>query len=312
MVIKKKKRKKESLLGLLIILNLLIVFIILLTTKTLAVDCAIIDIVMDKNNNVNVSDLFIKDCNIVNISIDSKYKFVVVGFDNRVLYQQKFMPNFYFSVEPGIDYKGMAGPYERNISEQLLYTPFTNAVREIDIVYENQTIKKIVLGDYLCKEDGKCEEYCVINKIIDKDCEEQKKTIGCGDSVCEGFESYKNCPEDCPSGSKDGYCDRVNDLICDPDCKAGEDPDCKGEKEITNEEFEVEKNNNNMLLFVSLLFIFIILVLFIIIGVLRRKPKSVIQERAKQVSEGHVQGGSNENNLGGGFGGEGDSGNKLF
>ena len=311
MVIKKKKGKKEPLLNLLIILNLLIVFITLLTTKTLAVDCAIIDIVMDKSNNVNVSNLFIKDCNIVNISIDSKYKFVVVGFDNRVLYQKKFAPNFYIGIEPSDEYKGPTS-FETNVSEQLLYTPFTNAVKEVNIMYENQTIKRIILGDYLCKEDGKCEEYCVINKIIDKDCEEQKKTIGCGDSVCEGFESYKNCPEDCPSGSKDGYCDRVKDLICDPDCKAGEDPDCKGEKEITNEEFEVEKNNNNILLFVSLLFIFIILVLFIIIGVLRRKPKSVIQERAKQVSEEQVQEGSNEDNLRGGFGGEGNSGNKLF
>ena len=50
----------------------------------------------------------------------------------------------------------------------------------------------------------------------------------CGDGVCQRQENYKTCPQDCSSGGKDNYCDKVKDGICDPDCKMGEDPDCVG------------------------------------------------------------------------------------
>lgn len=48
----------------------------------------------------------------------------------------------------------------------------------------------------------------------------------CGDGKCVLGESYENCPQDCPSGGEDGYCDKEKDGICDPDCKAEEDIDC--------------------------------------------------------------------------------------
>ncbi|RLE30841.1 hypothetical protein DRJ54_01825 [Candidatus Acetothermia bacterium] len=52
----------------------------------------------------------------------------------------------------------------------------------------------------------------------------------CGDGVCGLPENYNTCPQDCPSGSWDNYCDGASDGICDPDCKYQEtpqkDPDC--------------------------------------------------------------------------------------
>jgi putative hemolysin len=48
----------------------------------------------------------------------------------------------------------------------------------------------------------------------------------CGDGVCSLGENYENCPEDCPSGSFDMYCDGVKDGICDPDCTPKTDSDC--------------------------------------------------------------------------------------
>jgi putative hemolysin len=48
----------------------------------------------------------------------------------------------------------------------------------------------------------------------------------CGDGICVIGENYNNCPEDCPSGSYDGYCDRVKDGKCDPDCEVSADQDC--------------------------------------------------------------------------------------
>ncbi|MEA3254309.1 MAG: carboxypeptidase-like regulatory domain-containing protein [Candidatus Altiarchaeota archaeon] len=47
-------------------------------------------------------------------------------------------------------------------------------------------------------------------------------------ALCEPArgENYKTCPSDCPTGRKDGYCDRVKDGLCDPDCYGKKDPDC--------------------------------------------------------------------------------------
>lgn len=57
----------------------------------------------------------------------------------------------------------------------------------------------------------------------------------CGDSECQGHESYENCQEDCPSGGQDDFCDKVTDEICDPDCRNIKDfdPDCTGENPAT-------------------------------------------------------------------------------
>lgn len=52
----------------------------------------------------------------------------------------------------------------------------------------------------------------------------------CGDGHCTLGENYANCPQDCPSGSSDFYCDGVRDYKCDPDCvtqnTSEKDPDC--------------------------------------------------------------------------------------
>ena len=52
----------------------------------------------------------------------------------------------------------------------------------------------------------------------------------CGDGTCGTSEDYGTCPEDCPSGGIDEYCDGVSDGECDPDCAVfgGDDPDCEG------------------------------------------------------------------------------------
>ncbi len=50
----------------------------------------------------------------------------------------------------------------------------------------------------------------------------------CGDSTCGLPENFSSCPEDCPAGGWDDYCDGLDDGKCDPDCKErkGPDPDC--------------------------------------------------------------------------------------
>jgi len=69
--------------------------------------------------------------------------------------------------------------------------------------------------------DGRCDPDC--ERTLDPDC------ICIKNGKCESKfrENYANCPDDCPSGREDGYCDRVKDGKCDPDCNPPElDEDC--------------------------------------------------------------------------------------
>jgi len=60
-----------------------------------------------------------------------------------------------------------------------------------------------------------------IGKII-------KETFCNNDNICNPAENYENCPNDCKSGSADGYCDSMKDNKCDSDCASKNDKDCKG------------------------------------------------------------------------------------
>ena len=53
--------------------------------------------------------------------------------------------------------------------------------------------------------------------------------------VCEPErgEHFGNCPQDCSSSGKDNYCNPVKNVVCDPDCGPGEDPDCEIETSTT-------------------------------------------------------------------------------
>jgi len=58
------------------------------------------------------------------------------------------------------------------------------------------------------------------------------------DSFCDiSKESYFSCPSDCPLDEEDGLCYNVRpDVICDPDCLKGLDPDCDREQADLGEE----------------------------------------------------------------------------
>ena len=63
------------------------------------------------------------------------------------------------------------------------------------------------------------------------------------------------CPDDCPSGMMDNYCDNEKDNRCDPDCFKS-DPDCK--------DYEEEGNYTNIedhtFLKIGLIVIFILII----------------------------------------------------
>lgn len=53
-----------------------------------------------------------------------------------------------------------------------------------------------------------------------------EKPKNCGDKECDLQENFASCPQDCFSGTRDGYCVCSSDFICDPDCQRTGDPDC--------------------------------------------------------------------------------------
>jgi len=64
----------------------------------------------------------------------------------------------------------------------------------------------------------------------------------CGNGKCVLGENYKTCPEDCPSGSFDKYCDGMEDGLCDPDCVPETDFDCVGKLIMADVDICADKN----------------------------------------------------------------------
>lgn len=69
----------------------------------------------------------------------------------------------------------------------------------------------------------------------------------CGDGSCGIPENHSSCPQDCPSGGWDGYCDKVKDGKIDPDCIEGEDPDFIKPGDL-DKDGDVDQNDLNILL----------------------------------------------------------------
>ena len=132
-------------------------------------------------------------------------------------------------------------------------------------------------------EDGICDPDCAKGK--DPDCELKKaetnaSITGCGDSICDNTESYLNCPKDCPSGRRDGYCDGVRDGKCDPDCLKNEDPDCiSGTTYQPGEGKAVQKANTTKIIIAAIFGVLIVFVIiFMIIRMKKEKPEAAFRQ----------------------------------
>lgn len=97
---------------------------------------------------------------------------------------------------------------------------------ELKVVYDEQVCSRFMTDccAVCVLEDGSEVE---VTELMGLTFEETR----CGDGTCGMPENYSACPEDCPSGSSDAYCDGVRDGIVDPDCPEGYDPDYAAEVE---------------------------------------------------------------------------------
>lgn len=131
--------------------------------------------------------------------------------------------------------------YQKPLSRVVVYAPYYYTVKGAQLKTNNKIIDYKELLEY---------NRCNINRICDK------------------RENSKACPQDCPSGSSDNFCDKVSDGKCDPDCLVTEDQDCK---HVVVPETASEKRDNN------LWFIIIAIVLVLIVAAFlihKRRDKS--------------------------------------
>ena len=122
-------------------------------------------------------------------AIFGKYDFslLVQDSESNVIQTIDFSPNFLLPESSVIV----------NIAHKSFSLPYTNNIKTIRMLYEGKELVSVDLQPLLCNRDLECS----------------------------GFENYLSCPSDCPSGSKDNFCDKKEDNICDPDCFIG-DIDC--------------------------------------------------------------------------------------
>ena len=193
----------------------------------------------------------------------------------------------------------------REIDRQIKYTDKsgflikTVSFNDLDIekIYYNLSENKNYLIYIPYNENAaKIEMYNPQNSnIMDLDVSSFSDT--CGNRVCDEHESHESCTKDCSSGSKDDFCDKVKDGICDPDCSSKTDADCAGivgnetittplarkeQKEIGFEE-EPEKSPNYLMWI--LLIIGIIIFVLIFLFVKKRKENEVVNSLKQYISE---------------------------
>ncbi len=120
----------------------------------------------------------------------TQMKLEIFTADNSSLFYTGFTPNFFLFSDP---------PQELNETSVLLILPYDPRAKYVKVYHENVEKLSFNLQESLCN----------INR------------------VCEGYENYYSCPNDCSLYAEDGVCASVSfDGGCDPDCPANIDLDC--------------------------------------------------------------------------------------
>jgi parallel beta-helix repeat protein len=155
----------------------------------------VIDVNLDIYRNNNVIENFV----ILMEGIPSKYyqsgdyELKVLDSNNEVIFNQSL--SIFFDYEgPVVSTENYSGIIYRKFT--LSYKiPYDASMHKIELYHNKNKIYSKILN------------FCNNNRI------------------CEKFETYLTCPNDCPLNKKDKICIAKKDGVCDPDCAAGVDLD---------------------------------------------------------------------------------------
>ncbi|MBT3463669.1 hypothetical protein HOD20_05210 [archaeon] len=125
-----------------------------------------------------------------------------------------------------------------NLETDLVYVLFSFLIPD-SMGYRNSIIVSISRP---CNSDWKTLKFFYDKKEIYS---QQIDDLMCNNNnICENYETSLIC-SDCAHSSQDGWCELVEDNICDPDCISG-DKDCEKDNLILNNE-KIESNLNNFI-----------------------------------------------------------------
>lgn len=245
-------------------------------------DSKVFNILLDinKNDSVRLMDFSIIDGK-ENYLPSGDFSLQIMDNKDNLLKEIRFNVNFIIFTDP---------PQRLEHVPVNIRTFYMENADKIKLLHSKKILFEGVISEFSCNNDSVCnnyenfiscpkdcpsgskDRYCdkVFDKICDPDCARDVDVdCLCGDNKCEVAreESYKTCPEDCFSGSLDGYCDGVSDGKCDPDCLVTEDPDCK---HVVVPETASEKRDNNLWFII----ITIVLILIIVVFLIFKKSKS--------------------------------------
>jgi hypothetical protein len=205
-------------------------FTIILSVQSLAQDANKIYIVELNYNRgtITLIDVFIKDGYLPDIVVqpETGYECRLISFTNETLYGFKFEIPTEVSPPPPLENESYEAAVSlENVNFTLILPYFENG--NVINIYDPDGIKVFSV-------DVSGYSTCNMNTICNYP-----------------YENYNSCPQDCQSGSKDGYCDGIKDGLCDPDCNFSTDMDCR--------------SSPTFILLVSAGIIFIILLVFFVI-----------------------------------------------
>ena len=136
------------------------------------------------------------------------YKAVLFDEQGKKLFEKFLKLDFKAIIDIFPGQKNIPEEIELDKTRLLLKMPYFDRIAKFQLLKEGKVIFETKID--LCNDNGVCES--------NKD------------------ENHLSCPNDCVSGTKDNYCDRVLDGICDVDCAIKElDIDCTCGNNICDE-----------------------------------------------------------------------------
>jgi hypothetical protein len=141
---------------------------------------------------------------------DEGYRLKIISFKDEILY------SFRFDIETIRNYALDPEWFDENGTQIYFPTETKNLSTETTLV---------IIFPYF--RNAKIVEIYNPNNTIAVVIDVSKYATCNHDNVCGLNENYNTCPEDCPSGSRDEYCDGIKDGRCDLDCIPEKDVDCR-------------------------------------------------------------------------------------